>query len=290
MLNESRILTCSPFTFHITTQHRNVVENLERIYGDRVTSPHEHDGFIDYRVGVTHSGGLRRIFADQSRFTCDKLEPFKPLNKSQAFAMLEWGLNWVVAAHEVSHLIIHSAVLAKNGKAILFPAPPGSGKSTLTAFLSRNGWQLLSDEMALITPMSLKVTPFVRPICLKNKSIELVKEWYPNATFSSVARDTHKGDVIHMSPDNKSIEMQHQAAEIAGIVFPKYTSNIFCDVFSLDNATAYTQLSENAFNYSVLQGKGVKSLINIVEQVPSFEVAYNSLEELSSFLDDEVLR
>jgi predicted NACHT family NTPase len=38
---------------------------------------------------------------------------------------------------EVQHVIIHSAILGKGNKAILFPAPPGSGKSTLTAYLAQ---------------------------------------------------------------------------------------------------------------------------------------------------------
>jgi len=288
-LTKCCILACSPFNFHITTHHPSVIRNLHNIYGERVIDINHFEGFIDYNVSVTHSGGLRRLLKDQARFTCDKLEPFKPLNRSQAFAMLEWGLNWVVAAHEVSHLVVHSAVLAKNGKAILFPAPPGSGKSTLTAYLSRNGWRLLSDEMALITPLTLEVTPFVRPICLKNDSIELVKSWYPKATFSTIAKDTHKGDVVHMAPDEDSVKLQNETAQIAGIVFPKFSKNKFCDIFSMDKATAYTLLTENAFNFSVLQGKGVQSIINIVEQVPAFEVHYNDLEELDSFLSEDIL-
>lgn len=284
-----RILLCSPFAFHITSHHQSVIDNLEKLYGKRAVLPEDYNGFIDYYVSVTHSGGLRRIVNDQARFLCDKMEPFKPLNRSQAFAMLEWGLNWVVAAHEVSHLIIHSAVLAKDGKAVVFPAPPGSGKSTLTAYLSRNGWRLLSDEMALITPVTSTVTPFVRPVCLKNDSIRLVKSWYPNDSFSTIAKDTHKGDVVHMAPGDAAVESELDTAEVVGIVFPKYNKDVFFDVYDMDQSTAYTALAENAFNYSVLQEKGVKSVIHLVENAASFEIEYNNLEELNNFLTEEIL-
>ena len=288
-MRRSVVLECSPFAFKVESSFPEVFSNLETIYGNRIVDGNDYDGFIDYFVSIKDSGGLRRFLKDQARFTCDSLEPFKPLNRSQSYALLEWGLNWVIAAHEVSHLIIHSAVLAKNGKAVLFPAPPGSGKSTLTAYLSRNGWRLLSDEMALITPLTLEVTPFVRPICLKNDSIDLVKSWYPKATFSTIAKDTHKGDVVHMAPDEDSVKLQNETAQIAGVVFPKFTKNKFCDIFSMDKATAYTVLTENAFNFSVLQGRGVQSIIKIVEQVPAFEVHYNNLEELDKFLSEDIL-
>lgn len=285
----SRIFKCHPFTFHVTSHHKSVIKTMECLYGERVVKPAGYDGYIDYRVSITHSGGLRRIAKDQARFLCDSLEPFKPLNSSQSFAMLEWGLNWVVAAHEVSHLIIHAAVLAKGDKAVIFPAPPGSGKSTLTAYLSRNGWRLLSDEMALITPLTSQVTPFVRAICLKNSSIDLVKSWYPNETFSSVARDTHKGDVVHMAPGIEAIQNETKPATVVGIIFPKYNENTRFDVYEMNKATSYTMLTENAFNYSVLQEKGVKSVIHLVENAASFEVEYNDLEELDSFLNQEVV-
>jgi HprK-related kinase A len=288
-LAHKRILLCSPFVFHITSHHKSVIDNLKLLYGERVVLSDDYSGYIDYYVSITHSGGIRRIVNDQARFLCDKMEPFKPLNRSQAFAMLEWGLNWVIAAHEVSHLIIHSAVLAKGGKAVVFPAPPGSGKSTLTAFLSRNGWRLLSDEMALITPLTSTVTPFVRPVCLKNDSINLVKSWYPDDTFSTIAKDTHKGDVVHMAPGPQAVQTESETAEVVGIVFPKYNKNVFFDVYDMDQATAYTALAENAFNYSVLQEKGIKSVVHLVENAASFEVEYNNLEELDSFLTKEVL-
>ena len=284
-----RILLCSPFAFHITSHHQSVIDNLEKLYGKRAVLPEDYNGYIDYYVSVTHSGGLRRIVNDQARFLCDKMEPFKPLNRSQAFAMLEWGLNWVVAAHEVSHLIIHSAVLAKDGKAVVFPAPPGSGKSTLTAYLSRNGWRLLSDEMALITPLTSTVTPFVRPVCLKNDSIHLVKSWYPGDSFSTIAKDTHKGDVVHMAPGDTAVNSELDSAEVVGIVFPKYNKDVFFDVYDMDQSTAYKALAENAFNYTVLQEKGVKSVIHLVENALSFEIEYNNLDELNTFLTEEVL-
>lgn len=289
LLRRSVVLECSPFAFKVESCFPEVFSNLEAIYGNRIVDGDEYDGFIDYFVSIKDSGGLRRFLKDQARFTCDSLEPFKPLNRSQSYALLEWGLNWVIAAHEVSHLVIHSAVLAKNGKAVLFPAPPGSGKSTLTAYLSRNGWRLLSDEMALITPLSLEVSPFVRPICLKNDSIDLVKTWFPDAIFSSVATDTHKGDVVHMAPDKASVDGQNECAEIVGVVFPKFSKGTFCDVFEMDKSTAYTALAENAFNFSVLQDRGIQSVINVAEKVPAFEVKYDNLAELNNFLLEDIV-
>jgi len=78
---------------------------------------------------------LRRVIKPHVMFEVNQYKPFMPLPAEHAFALLEWGMNWCIAAHEFTRLILHSAVLVKNNKAIVFPAMPGSGKSTLTAFL-----------------------------------------------------------------------------------------------------------------------------------------------------------
>src|SRR3546814_969352 len=56
-----------------------------------------------------------------------------------------------VCSSDLQFLIIHAAALEKSGRAAILPGAPGSGKSTLTAYLVHNGWRLLSDELALIS-------------------------------------------------------------------------------------------------------------------------------------------
>ncbi|MDP5037090.1 MAG: HprK-related kinase A, partial [Alishewanella sp.] len=263
-----------------------VLENLSNIYGQQFKKTNQLTDFI---VRAERSGGIRRFIKPQARFFSDEQEPFQPLRLQQAYAMLEWGMNWCVATHEMQYVIIHSAVLAKDNKAILFPAPPGSGKSTLTAYLAFNGWRLLSDEMALIIPRTKTVQPFVRPICLKNRSIDLAKEWFPNAVFSSVATDTHKGDVIHLSPPLESWQAANIPAEIVGVVFPHYTPAKVLDIYQLNQTQSFMQLAENAFNYGVIGNEGFETLTAIIEQVPGFEIFYNNVNEVAKFLEQELL-
>ena len=60
--------------------------------------------------------------------------------------------------HAHQYLIIHAAVVEKNGLAAILPAPPGSGKGTLTAGSVLSGWRLLSDELTLIDRLSGRST------------------------------------------------------------------------------------------------------------------------------------
>lgn len=281
-----KYLTLPPFKFKVSSNNHFFLRNLERIYPHALS---DTPCICDYHVAIKQTAGLRRWLKPQVTFLFDQFEPFKPLPENHAFAMFEWGLNWVVATNEFQHIFIHAAVLAQNGKAILFPAAPGSGKSTLTSYLAVNGWQLLSDEMALVKPDSNTVVPFVRPICLKNDSISLAQTWYPNTRFSDIARGTHKGDVSHLAPTDFSIENNTKQGHICALVFPKYRASSDTTIYQLNQAQAFSSLTENAFNYGVIGSSAFATMVKLVEQSQCYEVEYSDMADLNDFLQQEVL-
>ncbi len=103
----------------------------------------DNDGFADFFVRVDRPRNLRRWLHPQAVFYIDGEAPFTPLPLDQAFPLLEWGLNWCISAHCHQYLIFHAAVVERSGRALILPAPPGSGKSTLCAGLIHRGWRRL---------------------------------------------------------------------------------------------------------------------------------------------------
>ena len=84
------------------------------------------DGFADFHVRLASPRSVRRWLRPQAVFQFDGGRPFLPLPANQAFAMLEWGLNWCVSSHCHQYLIVHAAAVEKNGAALVLPGPPGS--------------------------------------------------------------------------------------------------------------------------------------------------------------------
>ena len=281
-----RYLSLPPFNFKVTSNNNYFLKNLERIYSNCLS---DAPILCDYHVSVIGGSGIRKFIKPQISFLFDQIEPFKPLPENHAFAMFEWGLNWVVASTALQYVFVHSAVLAKQKKAVLFPAAPGSGKSTLTSYLAQHGWQLLSDEMALVKPESTQVVPFVRPICLKNNSIDIAKQWYDSKSFSSIAKNTHKGDVAHVAAPPSSVELNTQSAEIKSLVFPKYKQDCETKIYELTQAQAFTKLTENSFNYGVIGDSAFSTMIKLVENTKSFEIEYSDLADLKDFLEEEIV-
>ncbi len=235
--------------------------------------------FCDFHVRVAAPRSLRRWFAPQVHFHVDGNPPFLPLPLEQAFPMLEWGLNWCVSSHCHQYLIIHAAVVEHSGRALLLPAPPGAGKSTLCAGLISRGWRLLSDELALIDPGTGNLVPLPRPVSLKNRSIDVIRDFAQDAAFSAIVRDTTKGSVAHMRPPAKHVVRSKEEARPGWIVIPRYRPEARASLTPLPKARAFMQLADNAFNYALHGRTGFDLLARIVDACSCYEFTYSSLDE-----------
>lgn len=64
---------------------------------------------------------------------------------------------------------VHAAVLLHHGRAVLVPGPSGSGKSRLCVAAAGAGATVLSDEYALVDPVSARVTGWPRPVRVRRR-------------------------------------------------------------------------------------------------------------------------
>tara|TARA_Y100001956_G_C4118548_1_gene186181 strand:- start:1157 stop:2050 length:894 start_codon:yes stop_codon:yes gene_type:complete len=256
-----------------------VIREITQLYRDYSFSK-SADSWYDYSIGIKKPPTLRALIKPQAIFEFDNNTPFKPLPFAHAYPLFEWGLNWSVANHLHDYLILHAAVLEKGGKALVLPAPPGSGKSTLCAMLALSGWRLMSDEMTVIDLRSGNVIPFVRPICLKNNSITLIKNLFPDTYVSRVAIDTQKGNVAHVRPPQNAVERKCEEAQIEAIVFPKYNSNSETKLEVLTQTETFESLIENAFNFDLFGHDGFELLAGTVKHSKSYYCEYSDFADL----------
>jgi len=276
-------LNIGPFNTSLTSSIGVVGDGLEQLYG-AFTLTGDAD-FIDFRVSLNSPSGLRRWFRPQVNFSFDGFFPFKPLPQIQAFAMFEWGLNWCIANNAHQYLIIHAAVIERNGVVCILPGTPGSGKSTLCAALVCKGWRLLSDEMALVSTQTGEIFPVPRPVSLKNQSIDIIQHYSFDAVMGDVVMDTAKGTVSHMRPPQSSVEQSEKPGTPGLIIFPKYTAGAEPNLIPLTQASALMKVAENSFNYSVLGLQGFEVLGELVSKCACYEFSYQSLDEAKETLE-----
>ena len=277
------LVRIGPFVARMKSDVATLAADLDHIYADfGVEAP---DVFADFHVEVAREAGLRRWFKPQVRFFFDGRPSFIPLPAAQAFAMLEWGLNWCVAAHCHQFLIIHAAVIEKGGRAAVLPAPPGAGKSTLCTALVARGWRLLSDELALYDMASGLIYGMARPISLKNQSIEVIRRFAPGAVMTEPVPNTTKGTVALMRPPPDSVSRMGEPVRPAWIVLPQYRADAAPDLSPHSRARTFMLIAEQSFNYDLQGVRGFEAIGNLVDQAQCLRFTYSRLDDAIRVFD-----
>lgn len=281
-------LQIGPFAFRIVSDIESVAQGLFTLYPDYPIVPTGQ--FVDFTVHIACGSGLRKWFHRQAIFRFDGVEPFTPLPEDHAFPLLEWAMNWCISSHAHHYLMLHSAVIEREGCAVIMPAPPGSGKSTLCAGLVHRGWRLLSDELALIATSDGTITPLGRPISLKNKSIDVIRDYVPGAVFNAITPNTTKGSVTHLKVPSEQLHRIHEKANPRWVVFPKFEAGSAPTLTPLSKANSLLELGRNSFNYMVLGKAGFETLAKVIDASDCYDFRYSQLDDAVSVFDELVAR
>jgi HprK-related kinase A len=272
-----------PFLARLQVRLPELVSVFQLLYADFLVEP---SGEVpDFPVVLGPPSGLRRWWRPQVVFCHDGVPVFWPFPRRFALPLLEWGLNWCVYSHGHRYLILHAAVVERNGQVLLMPGPPGSGKSTLCAALVHRGWRLLSDELALVRLVDRRIAPVGRPISLKGAAIDVLKSFAPQAVFGPTVHDTRKGAVAHVRPPSASVARAAETAEAAWIVLPRYDASAQAECRPMAKGDVLLKLVANAFNYGVHGVAGFTALADIVDRSACYAFRYRDLEEAVACLD-----
>lgn len=270
-------LRLGPFSIRLGTRLPEIIEPIGLLYADY---PLDHDqGIVDFVARVDLVSKIWGRLSGQTSCYVDGQRRFRPFPRRLALPHLEWCINWCVFSRPHQYLILHSAVVERDTRALLLSGPPGAGKSTLSAALMLSGWRLLSDEVALVRPGTRAVLPVPRAIALKDESIEVIRRFDPNAVVGPACEGTRKGTVAHLKPSAESLEQSTVAADPAWLVTLVYERGVPTDLRPVTRAEMLLRLGYNAFNYSTLGVVGFETLADVVENCKCFELHYGDLAE-----------
>lgn len=274
-----------PFSFRLSSRPSIDLGAYLELIGDYQTRSSE--SYINFDITPTYRGrrwslGLLR---PQVSVHIDDQVPFPPHDASQLIPLLEWGLNWGTIRDGNSFVMLHAGVIAKGGEAALFPAHPGSGKSTLVASLDQLGWRLLSDEFALVDPESGCIAPYPRLVPLKNDAIDVFSGMFPDATLGPKIYNTRKGTLAHYKPTSRSISNTAQARP-RYILFPEFQRESRGSLQPIRKEDAFIKLTSNSFNYHSMGYTGFRTLCNMLNECDTYLLKFGSADIAQSLITE----
>jgi len=185
--------------------------------------------------------------------------------------------------------LIHAGVVGFDHKAILFPAQSGSGKTTLIASLLKNGFKYLSDEIAIIDPGTLMVSPFPKPLNIKIGSLPLFKDFEPEMELIN-KRDIGIEDKIHhVLVNNGSIHPADKLIPIKSIIFVQYKPKVDCKLEQISKARTIFELTKCSFNQYLFKEKGIDLLDKLVGTCECYQLQFNHLDEAVELIKSRIM-
>lgn len=250
------------------------LQSVYRHFGFETQAP-----WADLHVDLARPAGPRRWLRPQVLFRCDSEEPFEPFPADTALPLMEWGANYLIGRRFNELLLLHAGVVERDGFALVLPALPGSGKSTLTAALSLRGWRLLSDEFGALDLQRGSFRPVLKPAALKNESIEVIQRFAPQAEMGPVFPKTRKGRVAHLAPSAQAVAARQQHAWPGAVVLPRWQAGHATELTPVSAQMSFSALAFNAFNYSRLGAAGFQATVALTQRCPTWQLLYSDLDD-----------
>jgi hypothetical protein len=195
-------------------------------------------------------------------------------DEAQALDYLLWHLNRAVVAESDRYLLLHAAVAAFDGSAILLPAPMDSGKTTLVAGLVQRGFGYLSDEAAAVDPVTLDIDPYPKPLSIDSGSWGVLSALRPayETRFARFAEERW-----HVDVDAVRSGATAGSCPARLIVSPRYEAGAPTKLEQISRAEAVLMLAENAFNFASHKNNALDTLAAVVRRCDCYRLTVGSL-------------
>lgn len=215
------------------------------------------------------------------------------VNGSEFMASLrneQLGLGYLHAVRSLLYaeaeydIAFHAAMVVRNDRGLMLCAPRESGKSTLAAYLISRGFELVSDEPALLDLDTCSVSSLCLPMSMKEGSWIALRQHWP-----------HLGSgPVHVRSDGIRICLFHPPAEavstrpapLTNIIFPEYNPSVGSHMEPLSPLATLNHLNDGGMILAKhFDRDAFEALLRLVCLVPAFKIRYSSLEEADRMIE-----
>jgi HprK-related kinase A len=148
-----------------------------------------------------------------------------------------------------------------------------------------HGWQLCSDEFALVDPATSEIYPLPRPISLKEQSIDIIASRMPGAVFGPEVISMDGRRTRHLAPPATSVATSSETVTAAWIVVPRYAEGSQTEFEPVTHARMLAHLADSSYNYNALGVAGFDVLARLVDASSCHKLTYSNIDEALQLFD-----
>jgi hypothetical protein len=157
-------------------------------------------------------------------------------------------------------IVIHAGVVSIGGSGILLPGPSGTGKTTAAALLTVDGFDYLSDDIAIVDRCDRKIHPFPRAFRMEEGTAKLLRGVDPEpARYTLVPPDALREGSIASSCVARWILAPRRVTGLTRLV-------------PMAKIDALDLITQQCFNPSSVGADGFKHLVALVERAACYEL------------------
>jgi hypothetical protein len=142
----------------------------------------------------------------------------------------------------------HAGCVARDGRAVILPADPESGKTTLTCGLVRAGFEYVTDEGVAFVPGTTRIEPYPKPMSLDPGSWFLFPELEP-APDPPLEEGDGEPLQWQVAPDAIRPGAASGPCTARWIVFPRYEEGARTELVPITRGEALVELAKNTFAF-----------------------------------------
>jgi hypothetical protein len=181
---------------------------------------------------------------------------------------------------------VHAGALAANGGALLLPGHAGHGKSTLSAGLAADGFDMLSDDTTLLVGQPPRVASLPTGLCVKRGAYDVLAPLFPR--LAGLPEWPRPDGLVakYLMPDlDLAWAAPEQLVPARWLVFPHYDAGHATRLLPLPRLEALERLLPGVYFLSgTLDAANLDALIRWIEEIDCYELPLSSLDEAVALL------
>ncbi len=205
---------------------------------------------------------------------------FRGSNPVAALAFLEWFVINAVVQRNLTHIMLHASALAFGNMGVIFPASSGSGKTTIALALIAQGFQYLSDEVAVIDAEYLTLHPLPRGLVIRKNAFHLLQSLNKPPPSAGFYPQTSSSHFRYFNPTAFTHQAAEQPVSVKHVIFlDKPAVSTKTHLKKIPKAQAVSQLLSCSFANRPLAEGNIAHCIKLSQRTECYALTGNNLQE-----------